>query len=205
MSSLVGPVVEPGTLAAMPQPQLRTDDGLILRPWNTNDVAIVVEAYADPAIQRWNLRSMSEIEAAEWIDSWKSSWIAETDAGWAVAEATTGAVVGRLGLRGIRLAEGRAEVTYWVLREARGQGVAFRVTVAACQWAFRSLGLHRIELAHSILNAASCRVATKAGFVLEGTRRSSLLHSDGWHDMHLHALVNTDSAAAQSQLRSNQS
>jgi RimJ/RimL family protein N-acetyltransferase len=191
MPSLVGPVVAPGTLAAMPQPDLPTDHGLILRPWTANDVPTVVEAYADPAIQQWNMNSMNEVEAAEWIDSWKSKWMAETDAGWAVDNATTGAVVGRLGLRGIRLDEGRAEVTYWVLPEARGRGIAVGATVAVCEWAFRSLRLHRIELAHSVLNAASCRVATKAGFALEGTRKSALLHPDGWHDMHLHALVNS--------------
>lgn len=193
MPSLVGPVVDAGSLTAMPQPELRTQDGLILRPWQGNDVPVVVEAYADPAIQQWNMRSMNEVEAAEWIQSWKSSWMAETDAGWAVAEAESGAVVGRLGLREIHLAEGQAEVTYWVLTRARGRGFAVGATVAVCQWAFRTLGLHRIELAHSILNVPSCRVAIKAGFALEGVRRSSLLHPDGdWHDMHLHALVNTD-------------
>jgi RimJ/RimL family protein N-acetyltransferase len=202
MPSLVGPVVAPGTLAAMSQPELQTDDGLILRPWYSDDVAVVVKAYADPLVQQWNLRSMNEVEAAEWIDSWKSTWIAESDAGWAVADAATGAVLGRLGLREIHLTEGQAEVTYWVLPEARGQGVAVRATVAVCRWAFRSLGLHRIELAHSVLNAASCRVATKAGFALEGTRRSALLHPDGWHDMHLHALVSSNCAAADARARS---
>jgi RimJ/RimL family protein N-acetyltransferase len=193
MPSLVDPVVGPGTLAAMRQPDLKTDDGLILRPWRPEDVAVVVEAYSDPAIQQWNMRSMNEAEAAEWIQSWRSSWMAETDAGWAVADGETGAILGRLGLREIHLDEGQAEVTYWVLTRARGRGVAVDATVAVCQWAFRILGLHRIELAHSTLNAASCRVATKAGFALEGVRRSSLLHPDGdWHDMHLHALVNTN-------------
>ena len=38
-------------------------------------------------------------------------------------------------------------------------------------------------------NTASCRVAGKAGFHLEATLRSVLLHSDGWHDMHLHARI----------------
>ncbi|MEW2435901.1 GNAT family protein [Streptomyces caniferus] len=41
-------------------------------------------------------------------------------------------------------------------------------------------------------NPASCRVATKAGFRLEGTMRSALLHADGWHDEHLHARVQDD-------------
>src|SRR5580704_15290342 len=146
MPPLVDPVVEPGALAAMPQPQLKTDNGLLLRPWQANDVTTVVAAYADPAIQQWNMRKMNEAEAAEWIQGWQSSWIAETDAGWAVADPGTGGVIGRLGLRQIHLDEGQAEVTYWVLAPARGRGVAVGATVAVCRWAFRTLGLHRLEL-----------------------------------------------------------
>ena len=36
------------------------------------------------------------------------------------------------------------------------------------------------------------RVATRAGFRLEGTKRGDALHADGWHDMHLHARVSCD-------------
>jgi hypothetical protein len=36
------------------------------------------------------------------------------------------------------------------------------------------------------------RVAGKAGFAFEGTKRSAVLHQDGWHDMHLHARVQGD-------------
>ena len=54
------------------------------------------------------------------------------------------------------------------------------------------VGLHRIELEHSTLNKASCRVAVKAHYLAEGTKRSSGLHADGWHDMHQHAQVNAE-------------
>ena len=57
---------------------------------------------------------------------------------------------------------------------------------------FGQVGLHRIELLHSTGNAASCRVAEKAGYVLEGTKRRQGLHADGWHDMHLHARLRDD-------------
>jgi len=52
-------------------------------------------------------------------------------------------------------------------------------------------GLHRLELTHSVANAASCRVALRAGFVLEGTRRAEGLRTDGWHDMHLPARIDS--------------
>jgi len=47
-------------------------------------------------------------------------------------------------------------------------------------------GLRRLELEHSTLNPASCRVAEKAGFTLEGTRHGAARHADGHHDMHVH-------------------
>jgi [ribosomal protein S5]-alanine N-acetyltransferase len=67
---------------------------------------------------------------------------------------------------------------------------------AASTWMFRSVGLHRLELSHSTLNPASCRIAEKAGYPYEGTRRQQVLHQDGWHDMHLHARLVTDEAPA---------
>ncbi|GAA2587772.1 hypothetical protein GCM10010399_17220 [Dactylosporangium fulvum] len=96
-------------------------------------------------------------------------------------------------LRRIALAEGSAEVSYWVLPSSRGRGVAPRALTAFVSWCFATLGLHRVELNHSTANPASCRVALKADFPAEGTKRSEALHDDGWHDMHLHARLSTDS------------
>lgn len=98
-----------------------------------------------------------------------------------------------MSLRSVNLDEGQGEVAYWVLPEARGRGVAPRALQAMSTWLFDHVGLHRLELAHSTRNTASCRVATKAGYLLEGTKRQQTLHGDGWHDMHLHARVQGDS------------
>jgi RimJ/RimL family protein N-acetyltransferase len=64
--------------------------------------------------------------------------------------------------------------------------VATAAVGAVSEWAF-GLGLHRLQLRHSVRNPASCRVAAKTGYALEGVLRSALRHADGWHDMHLHA------------------
>jgi RimJ/RimL family protein N-acetyltransferase len=67
-----------------------------------------------------------------------------------------------------------------------------RPTTALTHWAFEQVGFHRLELTHALADDASCRVADRSGFTLEGTKRSALLHPDGWHDMHLHARVRGD-------------
>ncbi|MFJ8995104.1 GNAT family N-acetyltransferase [Streptomyces sp. NPDC102279] len=47
-------------------------------------------------------------------------------------------------------------------------------------------------MGHSVPNPASCRVAGRTGFALEGTLREALLHDNGRHDRHLPALIRPD-------------
>lgn len=184
---LVGPVVPAGRLRGMNQPVIAVDE-LVLRPWLVSDAPAVAEAYRDPVIQRWHLRSMTEDEASAWVRTCAGRWAAETGAQWAIE--ADGHLVGRVGLRIADLAEAQGEATYWVVPQVRGRGVAPRALRAMTEWMFTHVGLHRIDLEHSTLNEASCRVAAKAQYVFEGTKRRSVLHVDGWHDMHLHARVN---------------
>jgi RimJ/RimL family protein N-acetyltransferase len=184
-------------MAARAQPDLRAA-GLRLRPWRASDRAAVMAAFADPAIQRWHCRSMTDDEARAWIAAWPDRWRAETGAGWAVLDADAdgeGAVAGQISLRRVYLGYGLAEVSYWMVPAARGRGIARRALATLASWSFGTLGLHRIELNHSTRNLASCRVAGHAGFALEGTKRAEVRHTDGWHDMHLHARLDTDERA----------
>lgn len=138
---------------------------------------------------RANARTLTgEQEARELLAGWRRAWAEETGVSWAVT-AGQDIVIGRLALGSIDLHEGVAGVGYWTAPEARGCGVAPRALRAAAQWAIDVVGLHRLELEHCTRNDASCRAALKAGFGSEGIRISAALHQDGWHDMHVHALI----------------
>ena len=192
MPNLVSPVVPPGRIRNQPQPTLRVGE-LTVRPWRPSDAGAVVAAYADRDIQQWHARSMTAGEAAGWLSSWADRWQAETGAGWAITQ--HGELVGRVGFPAISLPEGLAEIAYWTVPAARGRNIAARAVQAASAWMFRSVGLNRVELNHSTLNSPSCRIAYKAGFRYEGTKRRQALHQDGWHDMHLHARLADDEIA----------
>jgi [ribosomal protein S5]-alanine N-acetyltransferase len=183
------PTLPPGSLSAQVQPVLSVRE-LILRPWARADAPEIVRAYADDEIHRWHARSMSLEQAQAWVDFERSRWECEQGGSWAITRDTT--VLGRVGIGGVSLDEARAGVTYWVLPEARGRGVAARALAAVAEWAFDDIGFHRMELDHSTTNPASCRVATRAGFVAEGIARARALHLDGWHDMHSHGLLAAD-------------
>ncbi|MGW0883545.1 GNAT family N-acetyltransferase [Streptomyces sp. NPDC002671] len=187
-------VVPAGRMAESEQPVLALPSGLELRPWRVDegDAEALMAAGQDPAIRLWNRFTVgSPEEARRRIERMHERWRAETAAVWAIAR-PGGAAVGLGAWGDIDLADGTAEIVYWVLPEARGAGIVAEATLRLTQWALDDLGLHRLRLCHSVANPASCRVAEKAGYALEGTQRSALLHADGWHDQHLHARVAGD-------------
>jgi RimJ/RimL family protein N-acetyltransferase len=161
--------------------------GLTLRPWEHADAPSLVRAYEDPDIHRWHSRSMSLTEAQPWVayelDRWERGRLGDRPC-WIVA--------GRIAIGSLALGRGsgRSFVLGYpgVPRSGRRHACPWR----HADWAFDEVGFHRLELDHSTSNAASCRVATKAGFVPEGTKRSQALHLDGWHDMHADGLVAHD-------------
>jgi RimJ/RimL family protein N-acetyltransferase len=189
---LVGPAHPAGSLRSLPQPRL-TLGGLVLRPWQESDASAVRTAFDCPEIQRWHVRRMdSRDEALAWIAGWQPRWDDETDASWAVANAVDDRLLGQVGLRAVSLSDSAAQLSYWVVPDARGNGIAARAALAVTRWTFDVVGLHRVLLQHSTDNQASCRVAGKLGFRVEGTLRSAWLHADGWHDVHTHARLRTD-------------
>lgn len=178
-----------GALSQQLQPELVTPS-VRLRPWCSSDVDVVIDAFADPDIAFWHRRTIdSEAEAREWIDRREHRWKTDAGACWAVCASDSGEVLGRVALTRVDLFEGLGVLGYWVLPRVRGRGIAPQAVVTASSWALHDLGLQRLELAHSVRNAPSCRVAVKAGFEPEATLKSALRHADGYHDMHLHALA----------------
>jgi RimJ/RimL family protein N-acetyltransferase len=184
------PAIPAGALAVNPQPVLTATDGLVLRPWLPPDAAVFFAAYQDPAIQHWHTRQpASEARVREWFED-RQNWEQEEGASWAVARGHD--VLGRIAIGSLNLDDGVAGCGYWVLPAARGAGVAPHTLAAVSAWALGKAGFHRLHLSHSTRNDASCRAAVKAGFRLEGTKRSEAIHSDGRHDMHLHARIRGD-------------
>ena len=176
---------------------------LYLRPLEATDEAAVAVALRDAEIRRWNtgiaiLNAPEIARAAMWLRIREEGWISGSAANFAVVDATTGALLGTVGVRDINHLPQQAIASYWTMPDARGRGVAPQSLDVVARWAFAAadaggLGLHRIWLDHALINPGSCRVAEKAGFRLEGTMRESfLLYTGERLDSHLHARLATD-------------
>ena len=80
-------------------------------------------------------------------------------------------------------------IGYWCGRPYTRQGQTLAAVQAVCDFAFRSLGLHRVEAACIPDNAASRRLLVKAGFEEEGYARAYLKINGAWRDHVLFGLV----------------
>ena len=92
-------------------------------------------------------------------------------------------LVGLLSLGGIQYGSVLSgSIGYWIDRREAGRGLTPTAVAMATDWAFRSAGLHRVEVNIRPENAASLRVVAKLGLRDEGLRRA-YLHVDGaWRD-----------------------
>jgi RimJ/RimL family protein N-acetyltransferase len=72
----------------------------------------------------------------------------------------------------LSLEERQGEIGYVVAPAGRGRGLAARAVALLTDWGFGGLDLQRIELRIDPRNAASERVAERAGYRREGTLRS---------------------------------
>lgn len=125
-----------------------------LRPWESYDLALVLEAAQDDYVAKMaGIRRRCGERAAR-------RWMAERDS-LVVVERATGQGVGEIGL--LVDAEGYSgELYYWLLTGARGRGLATAAARLLCRRALEELRV--ISAYASDRNPASRRVLEKAGF-----------------------------------------
>jgi RimJ/RimL family protein N-acetyltransferase len=117
----------------------------------------------------------------------------------AIADDENGSYLGEI-LLFVRTPEvgevGIGEIAYVVAPAARGRGVASTAVRALSVWAFRELGLERLQLSVRPDNVASRRVAEKAGYAYEGTLRSTKLIRGRRVDAAMYSLLPDEPSSA---------
>lgn len=182
----------------LPPPAPVLGHGLSLRLWREGDEATLLRGLNDPELLRWNTplaRITTEAEAAAQIRQRAAARERGETAHFCVTDEADGRILGHIGLAFVDLRMRSAGVGYWVLPEARGQGVARRALAVCTRWAFERAGLHRLDLGHAVGHEISCRVAERCGFVYEGTLRDAMFaagREDAFRDCHQHARLSTD-------------
>ena len=106
-----------------------------------------------------------------------------------------GALVGGVNLRNVmRGVAQSAQIGYWAGQAFTRQGHISAGVQTVTRFAFRSLGLHRVEAACCTDNDASRHLLLKVGFHEEGLARGYLKINGKWRDHLLFGLIADDPA-----------
>ena len=180
----------------IPQAELTGDD-IIVRPLCADDVRPLYEAAREsiPEVSAWlpwchpnyTIEETEEFIASRGRGKANDEWYS-----FGIFDKETGRLLGGIGLNFINRVHQMANLGYWVRTSAAGLGVATEATRLVARFGFETLGLKRIEIHAAVGNAASQRVAEKAGAVREGVLRKRLLIRGESHDSVLFSLLPED-------------
>ena len=133
-----------------------------LRPWQPEEAVWYVAAL-DEEILRWTRESqtMGPAECAAALAA------GANQRALAVVDAENGALLGNLG---IAVAGGDAELSYWIAAASRGKGAAQAALLAGTEVALQDSRVTSCFLLIHPENAASLRVAGRAGYTFVGTQ-----------------------------------
>jgi RimJ/RimL family protein N-acetyltransferase len=171
------------------------DGTTALRAWRDSDLQSLVVAGQDPEISRWTRvpYPYGPSDARAYLLQRHDTLHAGTAAPFAiVSSADRDHLYGSISLMRFSWQHARAEVGYWLAKDARGQGHVTRAVNLITAWGFRSLGLERIDLLAATGNPASQRVAERCGFTREAVLRSYLPGKEGRQDMVAFGLLSSD-------------
>jgi RimJ/RimL family protein N-acetyltransferase len=164
-----------------PHPRLAAD-GVVLRVPEDADASWIAEAYHEPDIAHFIVATPPP-----------RRWASATDDEFVIADAADAEPLGLISLRIAERDPGLAAVGYWLRPEARGRGAATVAVQLVARWAFGELGVQRLELTTAPENAASQRVAERAGFTREGVLRAlQATKNDGRQDTVMFSLLPAD-------------
>jgi RimJ/RimL family protein N-acetyltransferase len=171
------------------------DGATALRAWRDSDLQPLVVAGQDPEISRWTRvpYPYGASDARAYLLQRHDTLQAGAAAPFAiVSSADRDHLLGSISLMRFSWQHARAEVGYWLAKDARGQGHVTRAVGLITAWGFRHLGLERIDLLAATGNPASQRVAERCGFTREAVLRSYLPGKEGRQDMVAFGLLTTD-------------
>ena len=161
-----------------------------LRPWRRGDEATL----AHHANNRVIWLNLTDDFPHPYTETDASAWIllqAGIDPPQNLAVVVDGAPVGGVGFGRREDAQRRltAAVGYWIGEEYWGRGIATDALRRLAEYAFNRFDFERLEATVFDENPASCRVLEKAGFVLEGQLRRSIVKDQRVRDSFLYARI----------------
>ena len=161
-----------------------------LRPMRPTDAEDIFRAVQDPEIPKFTtLPSDYPVELAiEFATSRNvSSHLNKTELVFVMEDSEldidthpyANSFAGVISLHSIDIPNHRAEIGYWMAKEARGRGIGTRAASMITEYGLMTMGFHRIDGIVDVRNEPSKQLLLNAGYEFEGIMKQYVTRRDG--------------------------
>lgn len=177
-----------------------TDSVIHIRPVQPEDAPQFVDAISESLseLKPW-MSFAQEPPTSENIRAWiaiqPEHWQRGINYAFSILDARTDdhpLLLGGCGFNSLNPHHRIANLVYWVRTSRSGEGIATRAIPLLARFGFAELKLSRIEIIVASDNAASLRVAEKAGARREGILRNRILIGETLQEAVMHSLIPSD-------------
>ncbi|MFM8366839.1 MAG: GNAT family N-acetyltransferase [Candidatus Nanopelagicaceae bacterium] len=163
---------------------------LTMRPMRPTDAEDIYRAVQDPEIPKFTtvpadypidlaIEFANTRAAASFVNKTELVFVIE-DAQLATAEYPySNGFAGVMSLHTIDIPNHRAEIGYWLAKEARGHGICTNAAELITEYGLMTIGFKRIDGIVDVRNEPSKAALLKAGYEFEGIMKSYVTRRDG--------------------------
>ena len=163
---------------------------LTMRPMRPSDAEDIYRAVQDPEIPKFTtvpadypidlaIEFANTRAAASFVNKTELVFVIE-DAQLATAEYPySNGFAGVMSLHTIDIPNHRAEIGYWLAKEARGHGICTKAAELITEYGLMTIGFKRIDGIVDVRNEPSKAALLKAGYEFEGIMKSYVTRRDG--------------------------
>jgi ribosomal-protein-alanine N-acetyltransferase len=176
-----------------------TGERVYIRPPEKRDGSdwIAVKTRNHDYLKPWSpSRAMMNIDRDGYLNrlnTYQDDWKDDRAYAFFIYRVDSDELIGGLSLNNVvRGAAQSVTIGYWLDEGHTRQGYMTEAVLLSCQFAFRTLKLHRVEAGTLPENAASQRVLNNCGFLLEGYRRKYLKIAGEWRDHLIFSLLSEE-------------
>jgi RimJ/RimL family protein N-acetyltransferase len=167
-------------------------ESLRIRRFKDSDLAPFLAYRNDPKVARYQSWDACDEEEARAILREMQSAQPGVPGEWfqfAIESKETGALIGECALRVDQHEPYRAEIGFTLAREYQGRGFASEAVSVLLDYAFGTLGLHRVVAIVDCRNAPSVALLERVGMRREGHFIENVWFKGSWADEYLYAVL----------------
>jgi len=185
----------------LPYPKDLSDGVVTLRAHRSGDAEALAEAVRESVDtvgrwQDWCRADYGVADAETWMTIARESWLLANGFEMLIVDATTGRILGGMGVNQRNKEQRFANLGYWVRQSEQGRGIATRAGRLAIGFAFSAVKVARLEIVAAKHNIPSRKTAERLGGVFEGMLRKRLVVNGESVDAAMYSVVAGDPAAS---------